>query len=520
MKTSLHLILAIFLFLFSSSRSPAADLMSEREMDDLLGKPAPKSKSAAGKTAEEQQLDDLLGGGTSAKPKTEGAQEGKTPAKASVKEESSNPILRGLEKSAYQLRSVMYGFTSNTDGQKPGDDTKDVQGHNRVTMDSAFDFADYFRLKTDARLEYGSEDDTYIGQNPFWIDEDNRTRIFDFDQFYIRNKLDDLELIFGKQRVDLGVNALYSPANATSPVDATRPMDPFRLGIYQAGAVYYYGKNSTEFRWYPFFQRSKTAAPTSRWSASGQTMDPTTLVTSSSGFDFRNLSLQNLTVSASEDEVYNRADRPSFLFRQKSTVESVDLFAQTYYGYIPEPVLKQIGPAITQKTYARGFIPAAGASTILGKVNTYGELAAVIPEAREIDTRFNPALGADYDFNTWWEAEEIDRAKLVLEYSHQILLEGQNNSAYPVNNRLVRPGRNTIFAVYDMAFLKDWRFYYGTTVDAVSRFGYTCRTGLEYKCKGGWTTTLSYQWFDGERQSTYGEWANNEYIMLEIVKKF
>lgn len=522
MKTPIQFILVFCTLCLLQSPVRAGEMMNEQEMDQLLGAPARSAsgQKSAPKSADESNVDDLLGG-KPATAKAGAAAPGKAAAQPSVKQESGNPLLRGIEKSTWQVRSVTYGFVSNTDGQKPGDDTKDLQGHSRVTMDSAFDFADWFRLKTDARLEYGSEDDSYIGQNPFWIDQDNRNRIIDFDQFYVRNKVDDLEFIFGKQRTSLGVNSLYSPANAISPVDASRPMDPFRLGVYQAAATYYYGDHSDEFHWYPFFQRSKTAASTSRWSStSSQTFDPSTAVGSSAGFDFRNLNLQNQTVSASEDNVFNRVERPNFLFRHKSTIEGIDLFAQGYYGYLPEPVLKRISPTVSQKTYARGFLPAAGASTILGKVNTYGELAAVIPEGGEVDTRFNPAIGADYDLNSWWECEDIERAKLVIEYSHQFLLEGQNNPGYPVNDREVRPGRNTVFAVYDMTFLKNWRYFHGATVDAVSRFGYTCRTGGEYKFKDGWTTTLSYQWFEGDRQSTYGEWENNDYIMLEVVKKF
>lgn len=510
MKSSFHIAAGALLVL--TVNLGFSQTVSEKEMDRLLHRAPSTDQAPASSSAQTP----------ASRAPTVADPGARAPNKLSTSEHTSdNPFILGIQKARYETRAVTYAFPSTNPGQKPGDDTKQVQGHGRATMDAAFDFTKRFRMKVDARLEYGSEDDTYRFENPFSLDDNKRTRGFDLDQLYLRNRADNLELILGKQRLDLGVNTLYSPANGIAPVDGSRPMDPIKLGVLQATAAWHVGSSSAEVHYIPFFQESKSPSPTSRWSAPSTSL-PLSGNPSYASYDFRNVDLKGYTVNPTEDNVFDRTDEPNFLVREKVSVGGLDLFAQGYYGFLAEPLLRvQQGLTTTvQKTYVRGFMPAAGLATTVGKVGLRTEVAAMIPNDRENDTLLNPAIEAEYDLNSIWKNESIDHAKLTLAYSYQVRIQDQNNPSYPINTREVRPGRNSVYLLYDIAFLKDWRAFWGTTANASGRFDYTCRVGGEYKFKEGWSTTLSFQHFGGDKQSSYGEWSDNEFVMLEVVKKF
>lgn len=509
--------LGIFLFLRIGTHSYAQS--QEQKLDDLLGIQPESSQltpSSEGKSKESADLDKLLN------------------TDSSTTQKKKNPLIEAFEKAKRTFSATSYGFASNKPTPLPGDDPKSWFNYGRLSMDTWLSVNNDFDIKIDFLLQHGSEENEYHLQQPFQLDRDLRSRNVDFEQLYLKKKVGDSDFVLGKQRIDLGMNSLYSPMDRLSPWDANHPQDPKKLGVYQAVWTYYHQNSATEFHYLPFFQESKPPPPTSRWATS----DATSAVASSadgvsanqlSNFQFPGVNLQGLSVApgtavssisnnSAVEDISNRLDHPNFLLREKLVLGSFDWVSNLYYGYLPNNSLLRDG-LFVRKTHTRGWWPSIGTSTVVGKFELHGEMLAQIPENRSEDTFANPAIGIEYDLNNLFESEAIQSAKFILEYAYELVIEEQNNEKFPIRTDRIRPGRNSFFAYWNLEITDQHRTYYGMTFNVRDQ-DYSQKVGYEYKCADGLSFEINYQWFDGPYDTLFGQWRNNNIVTVQCVKKF
>jgi hypothetical protein len=494
------------------------------------------------KSAEEQKLDDLLGIPAQPQPNPVTApaiKSEETPQKDPLPTEPTPSgvhigFKEALKDAKVTFKATSYGFLSHSPALRQTDDPKDWINYANLNVDTMLNVNHDFDLKIDLFMQHGTEEDHYILENPFDLDDDIRARNFDFTQLYLKKSIGDLDMVLGKQRIDAAVNTLYSPINRISPVDATHPHDPRYLGVPQAVWTYYKEKSTTEFHFIPFYQESKPPGPGSRWAtsssattsgASGAVAIPSEV----SGFQFPGVQIPaNFDVAASSsldstsasdeiDNISRRPELPNFFFREKLVIDSFDCYANLYYGFLPNNSLAADGFTL-RKSHARGYMPSLAVATVLGKFEVHGELLAQIPEARTDDTYLNPALGFEYDLNNLTQIEMINSAKFMLDYSYEWVVEIQNNNDFPIRTDKSRPGRNNIFAFWNVEIGKH-RPYYGLTFSLKDQ-DYSQRVGYEYKYGDGLSFELNYQWFDGPPETLFGQWHYNNILTGQLIKKF
>lgn len=523
-------VMAILGVLMAGGVELSAKSAEEERMDQLLGSPStPEKPAAPAKSSEEQQLDKLLGttpDATSGSEKTSGSPSGIEAGKS----ESADHI--GFEeawnKAKWTYSATSYGFVSDNPSARPGDDPKYWFNYTRLTMDTWLPVNNDFDIKIDLVLQYGTEEHQYNLEHPFRLDTDARSRYADFNQLYIKKKVDDFDLVFGKQRLDVAVNTLYSPCNRISPVDGNHPFDPQTLGVPQVACTYYAKQSTTEFHFMPFYQEYKPPPATSRWAAS----DPANAVNAAAGgtlanqFDnnqFPGVNLQGYSVpagysSATDAPVSARPDLPNFLVREKYIAGSIDWYGSAYYGFLPDYALPVDG-IFVRNSHVRGWLPGLAAATTVGKFELHGETIVNVPESRAADTYANPCLGMEYDLNNLMGFEEINSSKFALEYAYEWVLEEQNNPQYPIRPDQIRPGRNTLFAGWKTEIENKHQPYYALIYNIRSN-DYSQRVGYEYKYGDGLSFELFYQWFDGPFDTLFGQGRCNNSFVAQCVKKF
>lgn len=426
------------------------------------------------------------------------------------KEDSKeNPWVTAIKKAKYKLAIVGYAFTESQRGTILPYSQTDMGVYSMLFADTSVKMFPDTTLKVDFRANFGTETDNYHAENPFDLYSQQEIRPIDFNQLYLQQKIEDFDIILGRQKIDIGMNTLYSPNNRIASYDAHFPDDPQSLGVYQLGVIYYNDNSTTELRYIPFYQDIKIPDVHSRW-----------VMGRGGNIDTMGYQLPATSIPAGfalpEETVTDHADMPNFLVREKLVLGSWDIQGNFYYGYFPLKALYQNTATSLMVTQPRGYMPSASFSTTTGKIAWNGEILFSIPENGEEDAYANFCVGGQYDLNNIFELECVDAVKWIIEYAYDVTLEKQNNDLFPVRTNEARPGRNSFFNYLNVDLDDKRRFYYATIIN-IQDLNYGNKIGFEYRSSANINFEMYYEWFAGPAKTLFGHWADNDMFGTKLT---
>jgi len=447
-----------------------------------------------------------------------------------------------------RLRGTHFLQTAGTD--RLPKDTQDNQGEARVNFATSA-ATEQFRMVTSGWLETGNQNDTYDGVTEFFQDNDRRRNFLEINEIYGTADFGDIELTMGRKILNNGVSTLFSPANRFSPLDLNDPMDPRRLGVWQAGLDLIDADTTWTFIVMPYFIPPKTPSPKSRW-VSGDAWGgiPGYFGSSQSLFDdylevlhfFSELAGRDLvplfeqlfdtsfggavplTTTKYELPDSDDPDQWGYFGRVKSSVGRYDMFASAFRGPSMYPVLKatldSAAPAvlITVEHPIADQI-AGGASTTWNELEFHTEALYSHTEDNKDDSYLNFVVGSTWSNQSYAQRMKMHRIDLTAEYVGESITNRQSADGYFISSRDARLGRNDAVLRADVHLTEDFSVQYVADI-VLSNSARMNRFGTTWRLREGLTWKTGLELFDGSNNSYYGRWRDQDRVVTSIEYAF
>ena len=134
----------------------------------------------------------------------------------------------------HMLQGPMEPSVSRVDYDVSADGKNDY-GEVRASFGTSYE-NDMVRMAASGWLEQGNQDDTYSSNVGIWQDTDRRRNFLEINELYMTLLGGGVDLTLGKRVIRNGLSPAYSPGDRISSVDLNDPLDPRRLGTWQARA--------------------------------------------------------------------------------------------------------------------------------------------------------------------------------------------------------------------------------------------------------------------------------------------
>ncbi len=407
------------------------------------------------------------------------------------------------------------------------------------------------RLATSGWLETGTQDDTYAGITEFMQDNDRRRNAWEINEIYGTIDMGAADLTLGRKVLLNGISTLASPANRYSGLDLNDPLDPRRLGVWQAALDVADDDTTWTFAVLPFFAPPKTPGAESRWVA-GNAWDgiPNYFGVDTSQFDelldilyfFSDLSgvdivslVERITginfggVTPVVDVKYDLPDGDDpenwgYFGRVKTSAGRYDLFASAYRGPSIYPVLRakvdQAMPSVTLiAEHPIADQIAAGASTTWKELELHGEALYSHSEEGRDDSYVQYVLGSTWSNQSVANRFDLYRLDLTAEYVGEAITTKQSADGYLMSSKYARLGRNDAIARLAVHFTETVSAEYMCDI-LLSTPARLHRIGATWRVTDALTWKAAFEAFDGPDNTYYGRWRDQDRVTTSLTYTF
>jgi hypothetical protein len=447
-----------------------------------------------------------------------------------------------------RLRGAHFLQTAGDDGLPK--DTQDNLGEVRLEYATSAT-VERVRLVTSGWIEAGNQQDTYAGVSRFFQDDNRRRNAWEINELYAVVDLDAADLTLGRKVLQNGISTLVSPANRYSPVDFNDPLDPRRLGVWQAALDVPDGDTTWTVALMPFFTPPKTPSPESRW-VSGDAWGgiPAYFGNSQGQFDdflewlhfFSSLTQVDLVTlfenffgisfGGTTPDITTRYDLPdaddpdqwSYLGRVKTTMGGWDLFASAFRGPSIYPVMRADLNQTASKVAITVEHPvadqlASGFSTTWKELEFHGEALYSHTEDGKDDSYLHYVGGSTWSNQSWPARLGLHRFDLTAEYVGESITHHQNADGYFISSRDARLGRNDAVLRAELFLTEDVSLHYLADI-LLSNSARMHRVGTTWRMTDNLTWHTAMEIFDGPGTSYYGRWRDQDRVVTTLEYRF
>lgn len=334
---------------------------------------------------------------------------------------------------------------------------------------------------------------------------------YDFNTLFLRWEGKNVEVTMGKDKLEVGLAELYSPANRFGRSDYSNPLHIRSLGVWQLGAKAFIGSDTLAFHFTPFEQHGYLPQGASRW------------VGESSDSSFYRLLLASNAV-IEERWQPSKTQRFGYLLHYKGVAQGLDYFAALHHGPSNYAVLRERQRTLFRPPIYWKEFPIANTAT-LGLAKTIGSWK-LFDEALYQDTMH----GKDQDFVknvVGFSYKDTDVAEVLgleeIEPVFSFATDGATRDVYRRDYvRDSEGGRRFESSLLGRIRFRqndNWTYFVDgayTFTDEDNSVG----VGLEYKPDDNTTLTASARKFDGVKDSQLGRYRLNNYFEFTITRKF
>ena len=441
-------------------------------------------------------------------------------------------------------------FTQSTGDDLLPKDTQNSHGEFRLSYATSAT-VERVRLATSGWLEIGNQQDTYAGVSRFFQDDNRRRNAWEINELYAVVDLDAAELTLGRKVFQNGISTLVSPANRYSPVDFNDPLDPRRLGVWQAALDVPDGDTTWTVAVMPFFSPPKTPSPESRW-VSGEAwggipnyfggnqgqfddflewlhfVSSLTRVDMVSLFErFFGISFGGATPNITTTYDLPDADDPdqwSYFGRVKTSAGQWDLFASAFRGPSIYPVMRADLDMAAPAVHIAVEHPitdqvAGGFSTTWKELEFHGEALYSHAEDGKDDSYLHYVGGSTWSNQSWPSRLGLHRMDITAEYVGESITHRQSADGYFISSRDARLGRNDVVLRAELFLTQDLSLHYLADI-LLSNSARMHRMGTTWRLTDNLTWQTALELFDGPGTSYYGRWRDQDRVVTTLEYRF
>ena len=333
-------------------------------------------------------------------------------------------------------------------------------------------------------------------------------------ELYVLYSGNNYDILAGKKIFNVGISILYSPSNVYNMVLSPDPLNPYTVGTWITKFSYY--KNNSEYTvaFFPFISNSKTFSPKSRWGGREN----------SSSENYNNFSIPK---GSKVDE--DKENKVRVLLRTKSNIvlfnRGVDYILDLGYGPSLYTILENTKkPNEFLETRPESWYVSTGFSTTYKKFEFHSEVYYQYVLNSLDDNFISAVIGSSYNLDYWVNKIGLNEVKIILEYTKEFVTQKADNpKTYRSSNNERAPKNDILYKIdgkiNDKTFISysgDFRLEIKNQKDS----GKYQKVSFHYKWNDNLDSDVFLEIFDGDKNSYYGRWKDNNRIGVDLKYSF
>lgn len=361
----------------------------------------------------------------------------------------------------------------------------------------------YFHLSTDPDTIQG----WFNGPGQHY----QKVRHADLTAAWLKYEGEDFELLAGKDAISIGLLELYSPSDRFGLWDGTDPLSTSALGVWQLGLNYFIDDDTISLRFIPFDKRSISPGLGSRWAGSSGSSVFTSLTSNSSVVDFYHPThFENMGYLALYEGAREGMDFFGFAHHGPSSYSA--LSSTTRNALDPNSLVLELVNPIS-------FSTGVGLSRVVDEWKFTGEMVYQRTYNGRDEDFIRYGAGLSYTDSKFANFVGLDKITSIVEFTGDEIISDAYADDWVQSSKLARPFRRTVFLRVVVEHNEDISYFAGSTVN-VKYEDHTFGAGIEYRPNDNLKLQMSGAFFEGNSDTHFGRWTDNEYVKLGAEYSF
>lgn len=414
------------------------------------------------------------------------------------------PLFGFIDNAGYELSVFGAHFPTGLSRRDVDDDA--VDGWARLMATTRADFTDELSLKIKVFGILPTTEGDHRGAFSLPRQQSTHAHYADFARLALAYDAGPFAVTLGKSDLSAGLSTLYSPADRFETTYAANPMHAFKTGAWQARLDVPIGDDTLSAAVLPFDNRSLTPGVHSRWQGS------------SGNYLFNRL---NLGVGVQPTEPFRDSDPKNwgYLAKYKAARSGYDFFLLAHHGPSAFPIVYQQNPFKTEIMYPLAETLAGGASVTVDHWEFHGEASYQNTRLNRDQDFAKYVFGVSYRDSVLAGLLGWEEIQPVLEYTGEAFTDKTLSARTTADSSAARPFRDAVLARLEARISDHWKWTVGGSLNLVDRDS-TLAASLEYKHTDNLTLRLDARHFEGNGDTQFGRWRNNDFIELGFEWKF
>jgi len=407
-----------------------------------------------------------------------------------------------------------YGFIE--DKNYPYKNNARFQSDNLLELNSKFKKGEYILSGSIFGL-VGTEHNTYnygkVLEEP--RDLNKEIPIAGIKELYGIRSSDNYDIIVGKKVFKTGISTLYSPSDVYNVKLSPDPLDPYTVGTWLTDFEYYKDSASYGIVFFPYISNSKTFSPKSRWSGNA---------------DDENNNINSFIIPKGIKVIQDKENKVRVLLKYKNTTEvlnrGIDVMLNVGYGPSLYTILQKTDKKDTYlvETRPEAWYVSSGFSTTYKKLEAHAEIYYQNVIASRDDNFISAVGGFTYTLDKFVNKVGFDKIDMTVEYVKEIVTNYYDNKETYRSSQKERAPKNDILVNINAEINNKWSLiYFGNfrlEINQNKDAGRYQKFGTKYTIKDGLVGGLYVETFNGQDNSYYGRWKDNDRVIAELKYSF
>jgi len=406
-----------------------------------------------------------------------------------------------------------YSFLKQTN--YPNRNNAQVQGDSVFELNSKIKKGKYIASASIFGM-VGTEHNTYSYDKVFeeFRDTNKEVPIAGIKELYAIQSNDNYDIILGKKIFKSGISTLYSPSDVYNIKLSPDPLDPYTIGVWLGEVEYYRDNDSFGVVFFPVISNSKTFSPKSRWSGNDDSISTNT---------------NNFIVPLGTEIKEDKENTIRTLLKYKTTRtlfdRGVDIMLNIGYGPSLYTILEYTDKSnVYLETHPKAWYVSSGFSTTYKKFEIHAEVYYQNVIASKDDNFISAVGGATYTLDEWVDKIGVNKVTMTVEYVKEIVTDAYDSKKTYRSSEKERAPKNDILVKADAEINHKWSInYFGNfrlEINQNKDAGRYQKVGTTYTIKDGLVGELFVETFNGQDNSYYGKWKDNDRVGMQLKYSF
>ena len=406
-----------------------------------------------------------------------------------------------------------YHFLKHTDYKHVNN--SQTQSDSVLELNGKFKKDDYL-FGTSLFALIGTEHNTYNYSKTIeeFRDTNQEVPIAGIRELYMLESAENYDFTIGKKIFKAGIATLYSPTDIYNISLSPDPLDPYTLGVWLSDFEYYSGNSSYGIVFFPVISNMKTFSPESRWSGNQ---------------DVKKSNINNFVVPTKSEIKQDTDNKIRVLLKYKTNTiiydKGIDFIFDVGYGPSLYTILEYTEKKnVYLETRPKALYFSTGFSTTYKKFEIHSEVYYQKVIGEKDDNFISAVGGGTYTLDEWIDKLGLNKVSMTVDYVKEIITNKFDADTTYRSSDKERAPKNDILIKADAEINDKWTLsYFGNfrlEIDQRKDSGRYQKFSSTYKLKDGIVSDIFLEVFNGDENSYYGKWKQNDRIGVQIKYSF